>query len=93
MLSYEVDRGEAEAIVLAIEENIQRILIDDNKGRRTARKEGLTPLGTVGVLLIAKEKGLIPDVRLCLDTLIDNDIRFSESLYNAALQKAQEIVS
>jgi len=41
-------------------------------------------------LLLAKEKGFITEIKPCLDTLIENGIRFGESLYRAALQKASE---
>lgn len=50
-----VDLGEAEAIVLALEMRIERILIDDAKGRKIVRQYGLRPIGTIGVLLQAKQ--------------------------------------
>ena len=49
LLEKEVDPGEAEAIVLAVEKNISDILIDDPKGRKAARTHGLFPLGTIGI--------------------------------------------
>lgn len=90
MLCHEIDRGEAEAIVLALEQNIKRIIIDDSKGRRAARKEGLQPVGSIGILLRAKTKGLVTEVKPLLDELIKNGIRMSESLYESALRQAAE---
>lgn len=58
-LQRELDLGESEAIVLALENNISDILIDDFAGRKLAIKQGLLPIGTIGVLLQAKRKGLI----------------------------------
>jgi len=90
ILCHEIDRGEAEAIVLALEQNIERIFIDDSKGRRVAKKEGLVPIGSIGVLLKAKEKGLIQEIKPLLDDLISHGIHISAGLYDSALQLAKE---
>jgi predicted nucleic acid-binding protein len=91
LLEKEVDPGEAEAIVLAIEKNIDDILIDDPKGRRTASSHGLNPIGTIGVLIQAKKTGHINQVKPLLDRLIKNRIRIGDSLYQKALKMAREI--
>lgn len=89
-LRTEIDLGEAEAIVLALETNVSRILIDDQKGRRIARVNGLTPIGTVGILLQAKKIGLIAGLKPCLERLIANKIRISPSLYKRVIEIAGE---
>lgn len=90
MLSNDLDLGEAEVIVLALENNINDILIDDYKGRRIARLNNLYPIGTIGVLLQAKKLGHINDVKSLLDILISNKIRISQQLYQKALKLAGE---
>ncbi|MEZ4644360.1 MAG: DUF3368 domain-containing protein [Chloroflexota bacterium] len=90
LLLNDIDRGEAEAIVLALEKNVPDILIDDAKGRRVAQLNGLYPIGTVGVLLQAKQTGHIQAIKPLLDTLIANRIRISERLYQQSLQLAGE---
>lgn len=55
---YELDLGEAEAIVLAKEEKIPLIFTDDLNARRTAQMRGLEPHGSVGVLLRAYRNGI-----------------------------------
>ncbi|MCA9962252.1 MAG: DUF3368 domain-containing protein [Anaerolineales bacterium] len=90
VLLNDIDRGEAEAIVLALEKNVPDILIDDAKGRRVAQLNGLHPIGTVGVLLQAKRIGHIQTIKPLLDTLIANRMRISERLYQQALQLAEE---
>jgi predicted nucleic acid-binding protein len=90
LLDKEVDPGEAEAIVLAIEKNIGDILIDDPKGRKAARTHGLSPVGTIGILLQAKKTGRIKQVKPLLDKLIKNRIRIGISLYQKALELAEE---
>ena len=91
LLSNDVDRGEAEAIVLALENDIPDILIDDAKGRRVARLYNLHPLGTIGLLLQAKRTGHITQVKPLLDTLIANKIRIGPALYQEALELAGEV--
>lgn len=70
-----LDRGEAEAIGLAVEISADLILIDELKGRSEAQKLGVDVTGLIGVLIRAKEKGLIPMVRPELQKLV-SDARF-----------------
>ena len=90
LLQKELDIGESEAIVLAIENNISDILIDEYKGRKIAKAQGLSPIGTIGVLLQAKNKGLIKEVKSELDKLVANHQRISQQLYDKALELAGE---
>ena len=86
----ELDEGEAEALALAAEHDARLILLDEKVGRQTAEKVGLTVKGIVGVLLEAKEEGLIDVIKPLLIRLQDNGIHLSESLINNALQDAGE---
>ena len=52
-----LDRGESEALALALETNAQIILMDELKGRKTAEQHGVVALGTLGILLRAKSRG------------------------------------
>ena len=54
-----IDRGEREAILLAEEVVADAILIDDLAGRKVAEIRGLRTLGTLGLLELAAEQGLI----------------------------------
>ena len=64
LLLKELDAGEADAIVLAIENNVTDVLIDEHKGRKITKTHNLSPIGTIGVLLQAKTKGLIKELML-----------------------------
>ena len=90
LLQKDLDIGESEAIVLAIENNISDILIDEYKGRKIATAQGLSPIGTIGVLLQAKNEGLVKEVKPELDKLIANHQRISQPLYDKALELAGE---
>jgi hypothetical protein len=68
-LKHDLDSGESEAIVLAQELQADWILLDERAGTQIAESLGLKPIGLVGILIIAKEKGLISSVTLVLDEL------------------------
>ena len=87
-----IDRGEAETVVLAEELNADAVLIDDRKARKIATLRGLNVIGTIGVLLNAKDKGLISEVKPLLEALTKREIRISKELYEHALELAHEVV-
>ncbi len=91
-LLEQVDRGEAEAIVLAASYSDVRLLIDDKEGRRVAQALGLRITGTAGILLAAKAAGLVPAVRPLLDVLREqHKFRLGERHYERVLREAGEV--
>ena len=78
----ELHAGEAEAIILARELTISRVLLDDRAARSKAQLMGLTVTGTVGTLLLAQQAGVIDDIRPDLDRLVESNFRISRQLYN-----------
>lgn len=90
-LRVELDSGEAEALVLAEELHADWILLDESKARRVATILGLPHIGTVGLLLLAKQRGYVPHVRPLLDELRAQQFRLSDRVYQATLEQAGEI--
>ncbi|OEU57964.1 MAG: hypothetical protein BA871_15455 [Desulfuromonadales bacterium C00003096] len=90
-LELMIDRGEAETIVLAEELNVDAVLIDDLKARKIANLRGLNIIGTIGVLLDAKERGFISEIKPLLEELMKKKIRISKELYEHALELAHEV--
>jgi predicted nucleic acid-binding protein len=86
-----LDAGEAEALALAEELHADVVLVDELAGREVARQCGFTVLGTLGILLRAKQQGLCPAVAPLLDRL-QRDLNFfvSPSLRQTILRQAGE---
>jgi predicted nucleic acid-binding protein len=69
LLQTTLDRGEAEAIALALEISADLVLLDERDGRRVAERAGLRVSGVLGVLLRAKTDAQIPAIRPEIDAL------------------------
>lgn len=93
LLLTDLDRGEAEVIALAQEQDADLVIIDERLARRHARRVGLELTGTLGVLLKAKAVGLVPSVAPLIDTLRLGGIRLSDAIVAEALRIAGETTS
>jgi uncharacterized protein len=68
-LQETLDAGEAEAIALAIERRAGLLLVDERRGRLTAKAAGLKVTGLLGVVAAAKNAGHIELAKPVLDFL------------------------
>ncbi len=90
-LLHDLDRGEAEAIMLAKELQADTLIIDERTGYRLAKAQGLHVIGTLTVLLMAKNQGLIASVKPLLDAMIQRGRWYSQFVYDDFLKKIGEI--
>ena len=86
-----LDVGEAEVIALAKELKVNTVVIDELKGRKYARKHNLETIGSLGILVLGKKKGLIKEVSPLLQKMLDCGIRISNKLKEEILRKVDEI--
>lgn len=89
-LALHVDAGEASAIAVAIELSCG-VLMDDKAGRRMAKNLGVPAIGTVGVLVLAKQKQLISAVKPLLDQLTLSGYFLGDDLIASTLLTAGEL--
>ncbi|GCL43286.1 DUF3368 domain-containing protein [Dolichospermum planctonicum] len=88
--SFKLDLGESEAIALAEEISASGLLIDERAARKVAMAQKLPLIGTVGILLLAKRRGLLDSVKDVLDEMQEQGMRISDRLYVQVLTLAQE---
>jgi predicted nucleic acid-binding protein len=86
--------GESEVIALGVElsqggEQVEMVL-DDLQARRIALSYGLRIVGTVGLLIRAKQSGYIESVRAILQQMRASGFRCSPELFRRAIELAQE---
>lgn len=63
ILELQIDKGEASAIALSIEKSNCLLIIDDDKARKVAKKLDITITGTIGVIVKAKQNGIISSIK------------------------------
>lgn len=86
-----LDLGEAAVIELALERRIERVCIDDWKGRRTALALGLQVTGTLGLLGRAKREGIIPAVAPWVERLARSGVWYDPELVRRFLAALGEL--
>jgi predicted nucleic acid-binding protein len=89
-LLSDLDRGEAEVLALAQERHADLVVLDERLARRYARRLNLKLTGTLGVLLRAKQQGLVPAIKPLIEQLVQGGIRLSDDVIAKTLQLAGE---
>jgi len=79
-LEIDLDRGEAIAIALTYELPDSIVVLDDWGARRVAARLHIAFTGTFGIVVKAKQKGIISSVRPILDKVLKTNFRISESI-------------
>jgi predicted nucleic acid-binding protein len=84
VLLADLDPGEHDAILLALDVRADLVIMDDREGVEEARRLGLTVTGTIGVLDRAGERGLI-DLPSAVAALRQTNFRIDPSLLEQLL--------
>jgi predicted nucleic acid-binding protein len=85
-----VDIGEASAIALAMELSSPLLILDDLKGRKLASQLNLKYTGTLGVLILARQKGIIPLLKPYFEKIKETDFRIAPDLLQKILEELGE---
>ena len=83
-------QGEIEAMALYKTMNADYLLIDDNRARKVARLNQISVTGSLGILILAKHRGLISQVKPYLERLQKTNIRISSQLIKRTLSLVNE---
>lgn len=90
-LISDLGAGESEVLILALEIPGATVILDDILARRVADPLNVRLTGTLGLLLNAKQAGLISQVRPLLEQLQALRFRLSSATYQAVLKLAGEL--
>ena len=90
VVDYGLDAGESTVLALALEHPGSQAILDDLAARRCAGSLGIATQGTLGLMLVAKRLGLIPEVRPLMDTLRRAGFYVSDRLVQRVLRAAGE---
>lgn len=90
ILELQIDRGEASAIALALETPESIVILDDFKARKIALRLGINYTGTIGVIIKAKLKGIIPSIKPILEKIKNTNFRISIDIEIKAFREADE---
>lgn len=82
--------GELEAITLYKELNANLLLIDDKRAKKFAKLNEVNTIGSIGVLILAKEENLIKDLKSELLKLQESNIFLSQNFINLILKEVNE---
>lgn len=89
-LEQDLDKGEAETIILAKEIQADVAIIDEKEGRKYAKNMGLNCVGSLGILLKAKQEKHIETLKPLLASIQSNGIWISDTLIQQILKEAGE---
>ena len=89
-LEIELGRGESEAIVLARELKADFVIIDDARARQIAELEEVRVIGLLGLLLTAKERGVVEAVKPILNEMIKAGFYIGDAVYRNVIRQAGE---
>lgn len=89
-LMKELDLGESESIVLALEEKARYLIIDEYRGRIIAEDYGIKIVGILGILILAKQQGEITSVKSSIQKLTEVGFRLDNKLIDRVLKSLGE---
>lgn len=90
LLEMQIDKGESSAIALALETEDSTVVLDDYKARKIANQLGINYTGTIGIIIKAKQSGIIFSIKPVLEKIKQTNFRISAELEITALIEANE---
>lgn len=88
--AWDLGKGESQVLSLALKNSSYAAIVDDRAARRCGQALGITTIGTGGLLMLAKRRGLMPSISPGIQALRDAGLWLSDSLVNLLKQQAGE---
>lgn len=88
--NYNLGIGEITSLALAIELKNSIIILDDGKAKKIAKSHNLNVTGSLGIIVKAKEKNIVPCVKDVLIKIKVTNFRLTSSLETLILKIAGE---
>lgn len=90
MFKSQLHEGEVEVMILSMEQQADVVIIDDQNAKKYAKYLELPVTGTLGVLVKAKQKGYISELKPILAGLVQNGIYIKSTLIELCLKQVGE---
>ena len=91
-LTFVMDYGESESVILYKETDADFFLVDDRKARKISENFGIKCIGTIGLLHYSKSLGIVKELRPLFVEFIRNKRYYSLELLNGILIKNEECI-
>ncbi|MBD2347142.1 DUF3368 domain-containing protein [Anabaena subtropica] len=88
--AWDLGKGESQVLSLALQNSEFAAIVDDRAARRCGQALGTTTIGTGGLLILAKRRGLISSISPGIQALRDAGLWLSDNLVNLLKQQAGE---
>lgn len=88
--AWDLGKRESQVLSLALKNSDCAAIVDDRAARRCGQALGITTIGTGGLLILAKRRGLISSISPGIQALRDAGLWLSDSLVNLLKQQAGE---
>ncbi len=89
-LNITLGRGESEAIILYKERSADFLLCDDKKAKKFAMRFGVNVIGSLGILIKAKEKQIILEIAPLIEKLKASKIYIDDKTCKLVLKMSGE---
>jgi len=87
ILAWDLGAGETAVLSYALRKPGWTVVLDDAAARKCAQSFGLRLKGTLAVVILAKQRGLIPSATDVLRSLLDIGFRLDENIIREALSR------
>lgn len=88
--AWDLGKGESAVLTLALTTPDCAAIVDDRAARRCGQTFGITTIGTGGLVILAKRRGLIPSIAPGIQALRDAGLWLSDAVVNLLKQQAGE---